>query len=347
MIIIFAGAGASKAVRPDQYPTTVEFFQKLPEEIKGDTLFKFAVQYLEQSKRDDSQLDIEQVLWLTRDLRDFTSRAADTKSIAGWFLQKERLTSVSGTNDNIRHLQSIGAAATQKIDGLSSRVNALVYDLYGDTPKKEDLQNNWVPLIEGLAAVASPLELVTTNYDIVIEEAIQICKAPVLTGRISGNQPTLDPTLWDLRGLSLEQFASHGRLTKLHGSVDWVRGKNRIHVGTPLFQGKHERHAIIYPGFKGRPTDPLFERLHQYFQARLAEADIVVFVGYAFRDEYINAILERDVSREARIFVLNPVERLPTIPFAESRFVHVRRGFDKDGVAELLSRVADAGSAES
>ena len=33
-ILIFAGAGASKAVSPDDYPTTVEFFKRLPKKFE-------------------------------------------------------------------------------------------------------------------------------------------------------------------------------------------------------------------------------------------------------------------------------------------------------------------------
>ncbi len=38
--LIFAGAGASKAVSADRYPTTIEFFEKLPETIRNTHLFK-------------------------------------------------------------------------------------------------------------------------------------------------------------------------------------------------------------------------------------------------------------------------------------------------------------------
>ena len=34
MILIFAGAGASYSIDKEQYPTTVEFWERLPDEIK-------------------------------------------------------------------------------------------------------------------------------------------------------------------------------------------------------------------------------------------------------------------------------------------------------------------------
>ena len=49
-ITIFAGAGASKAVDPDQYPTTIEFFQNLPSTITDDNLFKSIVGFLKSDE---------------------------------------------------------------------------------------------------------------------------------------------------------------------------------------------------------------------------------------------------------------------------------------------------------
>ena len=60
--IIFAGAGASKAVNPKQFPTTVEFFEKLPEKIRGNPYFLFVLDYINAAEQLD-QVDIEHVLW--------------------------------------------------------------------------------------------------------------------------------------------------------------------------------------------------------------------------------------------------------------------------------------------
>ena len=45
MILVFAGAGASKAVGPENYPTTLEFFERLPEQIRKDPLFLHILSY--------------------------------------------------------------------------------------------------------------------------------------------------------------------------------------------------------------------------------------------------------------------------------------------------------------
>ncbi|MCK4668361.1 hypothetical protein KAU33_16530 [Candidatus Dependentiae bacterium] len=66
MILIFAGAGASKAVDPDNYPTTIEFLEKLPKEIKEDPYFDLINKYF--FYKNDKIIDIEKVLWVIDEL---------------------------------------------------------------------------------------------------------------------------------------------------------------------------------------------------------------------------------------------------------------------------------------
>jgi hypothetical protein len=68
-VVVFAGAGASKAVDADSYPTTVDFFSGLPKSVTSNRLFTNLVEFL---KQEDSGriLDIELVLWALHQLRD-------------------------------------------------------------------------------------------------------------------------------------------------------------------------------------------------------------------------------------------------------------------------------------
>ena len=246
MILVFAGAGASKAVNPSQYPTTVEFFERLPEDVKNNELFRRAVEYLRTRKKADP-IDIEQILWLVTELRDFMTKAGDNSTVPGWFIEGNRLISAVGGHDDVQGIRNVATRASRTIESLSSTINAFVYDVYGETPSEDELRDNWIFALNQLRPITSTLEIVTTNYDVAIEEAISVTKAPVLTGRTQGTRPVLQLELWDITSIQ-SQSPKEGKLTKLHG----VRGnQDRIHVGTPLFQGRHERHAIIYPGFKG------------------------------------------------------------------------------------------------
>ena len=63
MILVFAGAGSSAAVDPKQYPTTVEFFNRLPDNIIRDRIFAEVCKFLASQRKEGQPVDIEEVLW--------------------------------------------------------------------------------------------------------------------------------------------------------------------------------------------------------------------------------------------------------------------------------------------
>lgn len=337
MILVFAGAGASTAVNPEKYATTVEFFQRLPENVTGNKLFRFAVTYLREHEGMKDTIDIEQVLWVMNDLRGFASDAANPSTVTGWFMQNNRLGEIANLGGDVRATIDISKRAIEVIDSLSSLINTHVYALYGDSPTEAELETNWMPFLMGLMGYSQRLEIVTTNYDIVLEQVISLIKAPVHTGRSMTVYSTLNTSIWDIQNLNEE--STSGLLTKLHGSVDWDREGGQVFVGNPTFKGKHERHAIIYPGFKGTPNDELFKKLHDYFQKTLSLADIIIFIGFAFRDKYINEILRSNLRPNAQVIVLNPAEHLPNFPLPENQLLHIKKPFNLEGCNEVLANV--------
>src|SRR5829696_9086253 len=83
MILVFAGAGASKALDPQGYPTTEEFFKKLPKEIRSNQLFAGLEQFLRQQLNADV-IDIEQWLWASAEARQALEALESTKHPTGW-----------------------------------------------------------------------------------------------------------------------------------------------------------------------------------------------------------------------------------------------------------------------
>lgn len=132
--------------------------------------------------------------------------------------------------------------------------------------------------------------------------------------------------------------ASSGLLTKLHGSINWQwgQGGERIFVGAPIWTGNHDNHAIIYPGFKGESQSPFFAPMHSYFAQRLAKAHLVIFVGFAFRDEYINRLISENIEANAKIAVIDPCERI-NFPMRRRRPAHIKEFFDKKGIDTALA----------
>lgn len=346
-LLLFAGAGASKAVSSGFYPTTADFYRLLPPNILSHSYFQLLQEYLRSRPELRQETDIELVLWYLSELKQQLAAMATTDQLLGWLLDADRLNKPVGGGGHLGAARHAASAGLPLLNGLVDSINRQVFDLYSRKPSDQELDATWTPLLEELSRGGWNLEVVTTNYDVVIERALQRLNLTghrfVDTGYLSDVFPALDLARWLKRPFGEDQAPQFGGLlTKLHGSVNWSRAGSEILLGDPLFKGTDERHAIIYPGFKGRPAAEPFLTLHQYFRRALSEADAAVFIGFAFRDEYINEICERDTKPSTRVFVVNPAP-LSALPFpSQSLGPQIQRGFDLEGIAELLDSLAQA-----
>lgn len=101
-VVVFAGAGASKAVSADHYPTTVEFFSSLPQEVTSNELFKVVCAFLRKTLSDEAQIDIELLLWRLEELRAFCRAGADSSSVCGWCFEEIVFRMLSACRDAVR-----------------------------------------------------------------------------------------------------------------------------------------------------------------------------------------------------------------------------------------------------
>lgn len=335
-IVVFAGAGASKAVAPEKYPTTVEFFDDLPEKITSNQLFEQVVGFLKEDSG-EGPIDIELLLWRLEELKQFCSLYQNQKSLPGWILTKNRLSkAVMNKGINLAEVTQLLRSCSSQLDALVSDINARVYDLYGQLPEVQQLDQTWHPLLKGLGGLGAQVELVTSNYDMILESALDKYKVADIgwRGSIVRN---LDTSLWQVDNLKQDL----GLLTKLHGSINWTRNGDQIFVSDPMFKGDHDTHVIIYPGFKGRPVDATFLSFHNHFASALAKAKVAIFIGFAFRDEYINDICERNTTGQTKVGVLNPDKTLD-LPFTNTKATHWKTGFNLESVEKVLKFVTEA-----
>ena len=310
----------------------MEFFEKLPSEITETQLFRQVVGFI-QAQKDDETVDIEEVLWTLQNLLSFCRDYSRNSTFTAYMLQGNRLAQPLGAGHNLGHLDAAIRRALTDVDRLISQINARVYELYAHEPDESALRSNWILLLKELKARQWRTDIVTTNYDTVIETAISSVY-PTDYDRFVGlrgrTRKQLDLDAWQ------EADPEKGLLTKIHGSLDWQISGKSIFVGSPVYTGDHAKHAIIYPGFKGTETVSYFSLMHRYFGDRVEEADVMMFIGFAFRDDYVNRILER-TRPSALVFVLNPVEP-ETMP-SRGKVQHIADGFGKSSVAKLLANL--------
>jgi hypothetical protein len=136
-----------------------------------------------------------------------------------------------------------------------------------------------------------PVEIFTTNYDILIETALEAERVPAFDGFVGCNQP-----FFSHETLTRPESApgpAWARLWKIHGSITWkletVRGRQRV-----VRTGPHNEGEMILPSHhkydesRKQPYSALLERLTRV----LDRDDTILFTcGYSFSDDHINAII--------------------------------------------------------
>jgi len=192
-VLIFAGAGASKAVRNDMFPTTREFFDQLQPNITDQQLFQFAMEFLRLSHKEES-IDIEHVLWALQTLLSYYDNIKNPKDIAGFALQNgliERLF----PGQHVGHLTQVAPQLCAKLEQLISDINQVVYDLYSYEPTPDELQENWIKIISEFEGFGTRLDIFTTNYDVAIEAALNYINGDVTARNWCGIKGTVRQTL--------------------------------------------------------------------------------------------------------------------------------------------------------
>lgn len=130
-----------------------------------------------------------------------------------------------------------------------------------------------------------PVEIFTTNYDLLIEEAFECLKAPYFDGFVGSRYP-----FFDLRAVEDSLVPNHWtRLWKLHGSINWyLKKNNEVYRSTNL---KGSDSYIIHPSHlkydqsRKMPYLALIDRLNKFLRQNSA---VLIMSGYSFSDDHLN-----------------------------------------------------------
>lgn len=135
-----------------------------------------------------------------------------------------------------------------------------------------------------------PLEVFTTNYDILYERAFEIARVPFFDGFVGTVNPFFYPESIDDDLLQTPRWI---RLWKIHGSINWsikddIVGKRVVRTNS------NESGEMILPSH--RKYDESRKEPYTSYMDRLArilnyEHSILITCGYSFSDEHINAIV--------------------------------------------------------
>lgn len=150
-------------------------------------------------------------------------------------------------------------------------------------PKKHSAYTDIVNWIAGTSRDHA-VEIFTTNYDLLLEEAFESARAPYFDGFTGGREPFFDPVSVSSNDLPVRWT----RLWKLHGSLGWCANDRDEVFRTGSSSATHlvfPEH-LKYDQTQKAPYTALLDRL----KAFLSTSDtLLVAIGFSFADAHVAA----------------------------------------------------------
>lgn len=137
------------------------------------------------------------------------------------------------------------------------------------------------------------VEIFTTNYDELMEQALENRGVPYFDGFVGAASAFLD-----LESMVEDDLpARWARLWKMHGSINWwLTKKNQVRRSRDKIEGEQ---LLIYPSHlkydqsRQMPYLAMLDRLRVFLRSHQS---VVVTCGYSFVDEHINAYLAQGLA---------------------------------------------------
>jgi hypothetical protein len=291
---LFLGAGCPMAIRNDGDPGG-----PLIPDINGIT----------KAVRDQLRRDDEYRQLLDRIDAHFKSDGRIDPTVEDLLSHVRALRTVAG-NESVRGLSA------SDLDKLDEKTCQTIHELVDKKlPTAETPYHRvaaWVNAIQR----ERPVEIFTTNYDLLMEQAFEDHRVPYFDGFAGSRQP-----FFDIRAMEEDNLPPRwARLWKLHGSINWyqVPGKGVIRGAS----GEKGLKRVIHPSHlkyeesRRMPYLAMVDRLRAFLKQPTAT---LVLCGYSFRDDHINEVILQGLeSTQSAIAFALLFEKLSNYPQART-----------------------------
>lgn len=325
MLSLFIGAGASQ---PFGFPTTKDFIKTSNNRFMRVDLYKDIYEFHDRISK---TVDIELILWDLRSFTDTFTKFSHSDSFNKWFFVDSERLFYRAHNGSMQKFRETVASFKDEAEKLANDINKLVYDTYWSENDKDSKAIKIYQMLVDELGIDSSCNIFTTNYDLVIEKAFMDKEPDVFT---DGFDYVRGNVYWS------KKHYKDGRLKlfKLHGSINWKRQPNGDIFRVPVHDfTRHDDHVIIYPGFKGVPKTAPFTFMHDTLAESLKASRACIFIGFSFRDDYINELIHEVIKKwnpTLQLVLWNPVR--PNVSFPEQNMIFLPKNFgNEEGIHEL------------
>ncbi len=200
--------------------------------------------------------------------------------------------------DMLTHIRALRAVAGKdevrglsaaKLDLLDDKICQLIHQIADKTlPNVETPYHRIASWVDAVRR-ENPIEIFTTNYDLLMEQAFEDSCVPYFDGFAGVRKP-----FFDLRAMEEDMLPPRwARLWKLHGSINWYQVPDKgVFRGTTKEDAGSKR--VIHPSHlkyqesRRMPYLAMIDRLRAFLKQPTAT---LILCGYSFRDEHINEVI--------------------------------------------------------
>lgn len=200
--------------------------------------------------------------------------------------------------DMLSHIRALHAVAgkdkvrglsAEELDKLDKNICQIIHEVADKSlPNSETPYHRIASWVDAVRR-GNSVEIFTTNYDLLMEQAFEDCRIPYFDGFAGVRKP-----FFDLRAMEEDMLPPRwARLWKLHGSINWYQvAEKGVFRGTTKEDGDSKR--VIHPSHlkyeesRRMPYLAMIDRLRAFLKQ---PTSTLVLCGYSFRDEHINEVI--------------------------------------------------------
>jgi len=157
-----------------------------------------------------------------------------------------------------------------------------------DLPNKNTPFHNFASWV-GSIDRTNPVEIFTTNYDLLIEQAFEDIRIPFFDGFVGARQPFFDSHAVEFNNLP----SRWARLWKIHGSINWWSFDDGGYKVCRT-DAKKGGYVVIHPSHlkyeqsRKMPYLAMMDQLRKYLST---PSSVMIIIGYSFGDQHLNDVI--------------------------------------------------------
>jgi len=197
----------------------------------------------------------------------------------------------------LSHIRSLHqVAGCEKVRGLTAdelsklddEISRKIVEIADKSLPNNDTPYHKAAMWIGAIPREEPVEIFTTNYDLLMEQALEELRVPYFDG-FTGSRLTF----FDSYSMEEDQLPKRwARLWKLHGSINWRQKGDIVSRGEKIDAGEYR--YVIHPSHlkydesRRMPYLAMMDRLRSFLKKPSA---VLIVNGYSFNDNHLNEIL--------------------------------------------------------